>query len=380
MVTANPPSRLGYAAAIRGLYRANALYAGEFFTQATDDRHFIELLLHGDLDYNTRLFIKAALEAIERGEISINPWRVIIDAYRAASYNAAAVLGLTDEVGSFSPGCFADVVFIAGTSLDDLAQVKVAQVIASGRLVAEGGYLKASVEPVQEPPVYALNTVALPRPVTAADFEIKAPEGRELVTAYLWQPFDFFTPRPPTVELPVVKGVVQYGTALGVYKIAVIERHRTLSPNQPEGLQLGAMFAATSPTKGRSALATTIMHDAHQISVHGNDDEAMALAVNRLVAIGGGFVAVLDGEVIAEVSLPIAGLMSNEDPTVLGEQVAALRAASDSLDWVGVKEGFGDHVTEKMTLWFLTPAPWMYNLTIQGFHDLMTGERLPVVW
>ena len=55
------------------------------------------------------------------------------------------------------------------------------------------------------------------------------------------------------------------------------------------------MFTATSPKHPCAAIASTIQHDAHQLTIHGSCDEAMAQAANRLVAIGGGFVVVADG-------------------------------------------------------------------------------------
>ena len=52
------------------------------------------------------------------------------------------------------------------------------------------------------------------------------------------------------------------------------------------------------------ALASSVGHDSHNVCVVGADDADMALAVNRLIALEGGFVAVRDGAVLAELPLP----------------------------------------------------------------------------
>ena len=218
------------------------------------------------------------------------------------------------------------------------------------------------------------------RKLVPEDFRIQAPAGKTKVTAWLWKPHDF-RKRPDTVELPVQDGVVQYGRDLGVYKMAAIERHESLGPEPAAEIQMGVMFTATSPSHPCSAVATTVQHDAHQLTIHGSCDEAMAMAANRLVEIGGGFVVVADGEIQAEVRLPVTGLMSNAEPETLLRELATLRAASDALEWAGFDgDGHQVHATDAMTFWFLTPAPWQCNLTTRGLFDLITGEKLPVVW
>ena len=381
MWTDSPPNRTHFGALIRGLYASKAPYAPTFVTLSTDDRDLPELMEWGDIDYNIRRYIEEGWSAIESGTIDTTRQRVVVDAFRAASFNPATLLRLEEDVGSFSPGSFADVVILEGQQLEDLAKVKIEQVIASGTLVVHDGQLVDGVEPVPSPPEYALGTVSLSRKVTPEDFQIRAPEGKDSITAWLWRPYDF-RERPDTVELPVENGIVQYGSQRGVFKMAVIERHESLGIELPEEVQMATMFTATSPSHPCSAVATTVQHDAHQLTVHGSCDEAIALAANRLVEIGGGFVVVADDEIKAEVRFPVTGLMSDEEPEVLLAQIEAIRAASDALVWAGADFVSNRHrpVTDSMTFWFLTPAPRPWNLTSRGFYDLLSGERLPVVW
>ncbi len=378
--TDNPPNRAEFGALVRGIYSADAPYAAAFGTLSTDDRDLPELMEWGDIDYNIRRYIEEGWTAIDAGDINESKKRILIDAFRAASYNAAVLLQMDDDVGSFSPGCFADIVFLNGRAPEELAKLDIDRVVASGALVVEGGKLIDGVEPAQDPPPYTLDTVSLARKVTPEDFRIRAPESKTKVTAWLWRPHDF-RKRPDTVELPVEDGFVQYGTDLGVYKMAAIERHESLGPEPAAEIQMGAMFTATSPSHPCSAVATTVQHDAHQLTIHGSCDEAMAMAANRLVEIGGGFVVVADGKIQAEVRLPVTGLMSNAEPETLLRELATMRAASDALEWAGFDDdGHQVHATDAMTFWFLTPAPWQWNLTTRGLFDLITGQKLPVVW
>jgi adenine deaminase len=377
MWTDAPPNREEFGAVVRGIYAANSPYVSSFVTLSTDDRDLPELMEWGDINYNIRRYVEEAWSAIEAGEIDVSRDRVVIDAFRAASYNPAALLHLEEDVGSFSPGAFADVVILKGQTVEEIAQVVIERVIASGTLVVTGGQLIEGVEPTQTPPTYALRTVELERQVTAEDFRVLAPEGKATVSAWLWKPFDF-RERPDQVELPVENGVVQYGSELGVFKMVALERHLSQGPEPAKELQMGIMFTATSPSHPCSAVATTVQHDAHQLTIHGSCDEAIALAVNRVAEIGGGFVVVADGEVKAEVELPLMGLMSNEDPESLLRALEKMRAASDALNWAGF--GLPGHPTDRMTFWYLTPAPWRWNLTTRGLFDLTTGEQLPVIW
>lgn len=106
------------------------------------------------------------------------------------------------------------------------------------------------------------------------------------------------------VEEPVVRGgeaIADPGRDLA--KIAVIERH------------LGTGRTGLGFVRGfglqRGAIASTVAHDAHNIIVVGMSDSAMAVAVRRLANIGGGIVAVDGAQVLAELPLPVAGLLSD---------------------------------------------------------------------
>ena len=118
------------------------------------------------------------------------------------------------------------------------------------------------------------------------------------------------------VEEPTVRGGEAVADpARDLAKIAVIERH------------LGTGRTGLGFVRGfglqRGAIASTVAHDAHNVVVVGMSDSAMAVAVRRLANIGGGIVAVDGAQVLAELPLPVAGLLSDAS---LAEVVTRSRA------------------------------------------------------
>jgi adenine deaminase len=108
-----------------------------------------------------------------------------------------------------------------------------------------------------------------------------------------------------------------------VIKVAVIERH---GKNGNIGLSFVKGFGLK-----RGAIASSVGHDSHNITVVGASDADMAVAVNRLIALGGGFAVADDGVVTAELALPIAGLMSLQPFETVAEKLRVLRNAANAL-------------------------------------------------
>jgi adenine deaminase len=126
------------------------------------------------------------------------------------------------------------------------------------------------------------------------------------------------------VEEPLVRaGEVLADASRGHAKIAVVERH------------LGTGRIGRGLVKGftleRGALATTLSHDAHNLVVVGMSDSAMATAARRLANIGGGIVAVDGAEVLAELPLPVAGILSDAPLAEVVERSHAVVAAAETL-------------------------------------------------
>jgi adenine deaminase len=81
----------------------------------------------------------------------------------------------------------------------------------------------------------------------------------------------------------------------------------------------------------RGAIASSVGHDSHNITVVGVDDADMARAVNRVIEMGGGFAVSGDGRICAELALPLAGLMSLEPFETVCSVLHELRTAAKAL-------------------------------------------------
>ena len=260
----------------------------------TDDRNPVEVLEEGHIDHAMRTAIRAGAP--------------VLPVYRSASLAAAQAFGLTDR-GILAPGRRADVVL-----LDDLDEVRVSGVVVGGQVVEDALFAGRS-----HPRPVGYDSVRLAE-VTEATFAITAPLGELDVIGVV--PLSVITEHrrmTPTV----VDGRVVADPDRSLHLIAVLERHGK-NGNVGRGLVHGF-----GPMHG--AMATSIGHDSHNVTVVGSDAADMALAVNRIIAMQGGACVVQGGRVLAELPLPVAGLMSDRPYEQLVGELHALRAASRSL-------------------------------------------------
>jgi adenine deaminase len=218
-------------------------------------------------------------------------------ALQMATINTATHFGLEREIGSITPGRRADVILSS-----DLTDLPVEVVIARGQIVAENGAITVDC-PHLNWPDSARNTVHLGHALTDTDFEIKAPEGANRVRANVIGVVENQAPtKALKAELPIIGGLVE-GEG-DVCQIALVERHRATGG-------VTNAFVSGFGYQGRMAMASTVAHDSHHMIVVGTNREQMALAANRLAEVGGGITLFRDGEELALVELPIAGLMSD---------------------------------------------------------------------
>ncbi len=228
------------------------------------------------------------------------------DALTMASHHAAAYHRL-DQLGAIAPGCRADILV-----LPDLERFVPELVLKRGAPVPE-----VPREPV---PDWVRQTVRLGA-LGPEMFRIPWKGGERARVIGL-------IPGQIVTESLVEEPLVRAGEALadpvrGHAKIAVVERH------------LGTGRIGRGLVKGfgleRGALATTLSHDAHNLVVVGMSDAAMATAARRLANIGGGIVAVDGAEVLAELPLPVAGILSDAPLAEVVERSHAVVAAAESL-------------------------------------------------
>ncbi len=251
---------------------------------ATDDVSPLDLERVGHMDHLVR-------RAVEEG---VDPVRAV----QMATINTAERFGLSCIVGSVSPGRFADMVLV-----EDLERFRVRRVLLGGRVVAEDGVLKVDV-PRPEYPGYMRETVRVPE-LSPEDFLVRAPVEEGSVRVRVIGVVEG-SPRTEhrILEMEARGGFVPPNPEVDVAKVSVIERHRAT----------GRMSVGFVQGFGieRGALASTVGHDAHNLTVVGVDEGDMALAVRELRRCGGGFAVARGGELRALVRLPIAGLVSDK--------------------------------------------------------------------
>jgi adenine deaminase len=265
-----------------------------FIAFCTDDRNPLDIAEEGHLDYIIRTAIRLGAPPLA--------------AYRAASISAARIFGLMDR-GLVAPGWRADLVVV-----DDLMTCAVSQVFTAGRLVGDQLFApRPKVPPVGRASVKAAR-------VSAEDFIARGAGPSTQAIGVV--PGKIITERAP-VTLPFVNGARGIDLAQDAVKVAVIARHGV-------NRNIATAFVRGFGMK-RGAIASSVGHDSHNICVVGADEKDMAVAVNRLIDIEGGFVVAEGGQPLAELALPIAGLMSLLSFEDVRQALSPLRAAAKSL-------------------------------------------------
>lgn len=239
-------------------------------------------------------------------------------ALQMATINTATHFGLERDLGSIAPGRRADVILTS-----DLKTLPIEHVIARGKTVARDGKVLVDC-PHYDWPDHARQTVNMGRARSAEDFEVKAPTGATQVTANVIGVIENQAPtKALTADLKVQNGVVQGDLESDVAQIALVERHRATG-DVVNGFVSGFGY------KGRMAMASTVAHDSHHMIVVGTDREMMAIAANRLGEVGGGVTVIKDGEELALVELPIAGLMSDAPATEVAAKAQKMVEAMEA--------------------------------------------------
>jgi adenine deaminase len=306
----------------------------------TDDRGPGDLLREGHIDHALRLAISEGIDPIT--------------AIQMATLNTAEWFGLDRRgYGGIAPGCRADLVVF-----DDLKAPVATQVYVGGRRAAEGGELKVDLPPAR---------TALPHSVRIdwdrfRGLSVTVPEGRHQIRVIEIVPGQIAT-RHSVAEAQIENGLAVADPDRDLLKLAVVERHRGTG-------DVGVGFVRGFGLK-RGALASSVAHDSHNIIVAGADDDEMLSAVRILESLGGGQVAVADGEPLAQLPLPIAGLMSDRPLQEVAAAAEELHEAARSLGAV-VDELF-------MVLSFLAlPVIPVLKLTDRGLVDVERFAFVPL--
>ena len=270
--------------------------SSSFVALCTDDRNPVDIEAEGHLDNSIRHLIRLG--------------RPLHHVYRAASHSAARIFGLTDR-GFIGPGYRADIVLV-----DRLEDCSVSDVISAGRLVTPA--LFDTRQPL--PPVGLTSVKA--KPVSAQSFAVPVNPNRNATTVIGVKPGLVLTFRDSATLASGPNGLMP-DLENDVIKVAVVERHGKNGN------------IATAFTRGfgltRGAIASSVGHDSHNITVVGATEADMAVAVNRLIAMQGGFVVADDGQISAELPMTVAGLMSELPFEEIAARLHKLRAAARAI-------------------------------------------------
>lgn len=261
----------------------------------TDDRHPTDLKEH------INGMVRRTVEA------GVNP----IKAVQIASLNTAEYFGLTN-LGAIAPGYKADLLV-----LPDLKSFKPDIVMKDGKIIAENG--KALFTPQSSDELFMRGSVNV-KWITRDDFKIEAKLNR--VKALEVIPHQLIT-KSVVSEVKVVDGNAVSNIDTDTLKICVIERHRATG-------NIGKGFVKGFNLKS-GAIASTVAHDSHNMIVIGTNDSDMYEAAVALIKCQGGKVVVKDGEILAKLPLPIAGLMSDKDYDYVLDKCKELNQAAHSI-------------------------------------------------
>lgn len=311
----------------------------------TDDKHPGDLLRGGHIDANIRKAIAAGVDPAI--------------AVKMATLIPAQYFGLKQH-GAVAPGYKADLIVVS-----NLEQFTVEQVYKGGSLVAEGGKVLKPSPLVIDSTRFArvMNSFDMDE-ITMKDLELhKSGEHErvirlienELLTEEEIIPFRQYPGIAPGVDV-----------AHKIVKLAVFERHHHSG-------HVGLGFLGNYSLQC-GAVASSIAHDSHNLIVAGTNDADMVLAGNTVRKNKGGLAFVVNGRVIGELALPVAGLMSAESVEVVMENVQHLK---DALRTHGIAEG----IDPFMTLAFVSlPVIPKLRLNTYGIVDVKKQRIVPAVF
>jgi adenine deaminase len=309
-----------------------------------DDRSCRDLQQDGDVDAVVRKAVALGLEPVR--------------AVQLATINPATYFGLRD-VGAIGPGYRAHLLVC-----DDLERLRIRQVYHSGRLVAEDGrpLFEAPDMPATTlthsfhvhglgPDSFALSAAGLPLTKESVPYPVIEVVPGQIVTGRSVE------------KVPVEGGRVAADPEHDILKLAVVERHRGTG-NVGVGLVRGFGLRM-------GALASSYAHDSHNIVVVGASDDDMYKAALQVASLQGGLVVIADGEVIAALPLPVAGLMS---PHPIHEVVRDFDAVEEAARSLGATVPAPFAVLSFLAL----PVIPSLKLTDRGLVDAATGRFVDV--
>ncbi len=277
-----------------------------------------------------------------------------LKAIQMVTLNPADYFGFRD-LGRLDPGALADIVL--ADNIDDL---NVQLVMVGGRVVAENGRLTECIPNFLYPPEL-YSTFRLEK-ITSADLALRAPSGPVRVRAVAVSTET--VTREEILLVQSVRGRIGSDPERDIVKAAVFNKH---SQKPQGGIGLAKGFGLKS-----GAVATSLIWDTNNLLCVGVTDQEMALAANRLIANQGGLVVVQGRKILAEMPLPVGGVISEEPLRELLRQGGAVEKAAHSLGCTLARPFLA------LQTFCFTGLPFL-RLTDRGLVDVRKGGLVPVV-
>lgn len=300
------------------------------------------------------LFEEGQLNAVV--EKAIRKGFPLEQAIYCATYTPSRRMHLYDR-GAIAPGLIADFQLLA-----DPACLRPEYVYKNGAVIYSGEK-GVTARAAHRFPEDFYHSVTLP-PLTAEDFSVSAPEGVSSVTV---RAIEVSRERTQTKEvsvtMPVRDGKICWQGS-GCLLAMVIERHG-------KNGNIGYGFLTGDCLK-EGAAATTYCHDHHNLLVAGANPEDMQMAVRRIRELNGGFLTVKDGHILAELALPVAGLLSETSLADTAKDLGAVRRSLEELGYV--------HYNPIMSFGTLgLPVSPALKITDKGLVDVKESKIVPLI-
>jgi len=307
----------------------------------------------------------------------IGPWQLTTDGYmesvvqkaidlgfdpimaiQMVTINVAQHFGMDDFIGGIAPGKDADIIIIP-----DIRTIQAEYVISNGQVVANNGQLL--VEPRKHDyPESIQNSIHLPQNLGADDLAIHVDSGRRQVKARVIEQATNLVTTEALIDMPVSNGQLQPDVGKDILKVAAIDR--TYVPGKTfVGLIRGIGLK-------HGSIATSASWDSCDIVVVGTSDADMAQAVNRIRELDGGIVVCAGNRILAEISLPVGGIISTEPMETISDKFHALQQAATKL---------GCTLPDiRLTLAFLTsPAVAHLRICEHGLFNLRQNKFVDLI-
>ena len=311
---------------VKGLVRTGI--DTEHFSFCTDDKHIEDILREGHISYNVQRAV----------QLGLDPFKAI----KMATINTAKCYGLKN-LGAIAPGFQADFVIF-----DSMKDFNIKDVYHKGKRIDKKAPIK-----IKKCPANLKHTVNIAKvtaenfvlPIKSANTHVIGMQPKQIVTEDIIEHF------------PKTKNFESHEDYL---KIAAVERHKSSG-------KIGVAVAKGYGIKN-GAIASSVSHDSHNIIVIGDNDRDMAIAVNEIERVQGGYTLVNNGKVFKTLPLPIMGLMTDEN---FKDVDKVLKKMKDKAYAMGVSKDYDPFIT--LSFMALTVIPEL-RLTPRGLYRFKDGK------